>query len=75
MPSDAELIDPSYAKLFGRNSVPDPDPAKYPPVAEIRATFDRVHARALEEVSRYNEQALAAPPNRRTGSSRPSWAP
>ena len=63
VPSDAELIDPSYTALFGRGSAPDPDAAKYPPLSEIRATFDRVHAQALEEVLRYNEQALAAPPH------------
>jgi hypothetical protein len=62
VPSDAELIDISYAPLFGRGSVPNPDAAQYPPLSEIRATFDRVHAQALEEVARYNDQALAAPP-------------
>jgi len=61
VPSDAELIDPSYPDLFGRGSVPDPDATRYPPMSEIRATFDRVHARALEEVSRYTDEALEAP--------------
>ncbi len=61
VPSDAELIPSAYAKLFGRSSVPDPDPAIYPPVDEIRARFNAVHARALEEIGRYTEEALAAP--------------
>ena len=62
VPSDGELIVLAYVTLFGRGSVPVPDPANYPPLTEIRATYDRVFAQAVEEVSRYSEQALNVPP-------------
>src|SRR5947208_5071025 len=39
-PDDEALIPTAFLKAFARESVPDPDPAKYPPAA-IRATFDR----------------------------------
>jgi hypothetical protein len=35
-------------RLFGRQSVPDPDPGRHPSPAEIRAVFDGVHPLALQ---------------------------
>jgi DinB superfamily len=41
------VLPADYLKLFGRQSVPDPDPAAHPGPAELRATFDRVHETTL----------------------------
>ncbi len=60
-PSDAELISPKFIELFGRGSTPDPDPSKYPSIAEIRVTVDRVHARVLAEGATYTDEQLAEP--------------
>ena len=52
---DAELLPPVFLTAFGRDSVPDPDPSKYPSPAEIRTVFDRVH----ERVRQIERDALA----------------
>lgn len=41
---------------------PSPDEASYPPLAEITATFDRVHERVLAEGPTYLEPDLDLPP-------------
>src|SRR5688500_8666381 len=48
-PEDEGLFSKEFVSLFGANSVPDSDPAKYPNPEEIRAVMERVHGRALEE--------------------------
>jgi hypothetical protein len=60
-PHDADLISAEFLRLFGRDSVPDPDPAKYPTPAEIRAVFDRVHGQALRELRGLDEGELDRP--------------
>jgi uncharacterized damage-inducible protein DinB len=47
-----------FFRLFGANSAPDPDAAKYPAHSEIRATFERVHEHVLEELRGLNEAEL-----------------
>jgi hypothetical protein len=47
--------------VFGRGSVPDPDPAKYPGQAEIRDVFDRVHEQVLRELRGLGESELVKP--------------
>jgi hypothetical protein len=42
------LVPTDYLKLFGRGSVPDPDPGRYPAPADIRRVFDRVQEAALQ---------------------------
>jgi uncharacterized damage-inducible protein DinB len=42
-------------------SVPDPDPAKYPSPADLRAVFDRVHEQVLREVRGLDEGELDQP--------------
>jgi hypothetical protein len=42
------VLPADYLKLFGRESVPDPDPANHLSPAEIRGVFDRVHPIALQ---------------------------
>ena len=60
-PHDDALFSEGFVRLFGANSVPDPDPAKYPVQTEIRATFDRVHAQALRELAGLDEAELDQP--------------
>src|SRR5207302_5906084 len=60
-PEDARLIAPDFIRLFRRESSPDPDPAKCPSAAEIRAVFDRVHVQTLRELNELDEAALEKP--------------
>ena len=60
-PDDALLISEHFLHLFGRNSVPDVDATKYPPAAEIRAVFDRVHRQLLQELPSISEADLDSP--------------
>jgi hypothetical protein len=64
---DANLIPESFLKTFGRESVADPDPAKYPSADEIRAVFDRVHERVMAELPAVADADLDnAPPKPHT---------
>jgi hypothetical protein len=63
-PEDAALIAEDFLRLFGRESVPDSDPARYPGAAAIRAVFDRVHERVLLEVPGLPEEDLDRPPHK-----------
>lgn len=60
-PQDGDLISEKHRDLFGIESVPDPDPKKYPSQAEIRAVLERVHERALQELHGMNEAELDQP--------------
>ena len=60
-PQDANLISEDFLCLFGRDSVPDPDPKKYPNETEIRAVFDRVHEQVLRELRNLEESELDQP--------------
>jgi hypothetical protein len=60
-PQDSHLISEAHRGLFGYESVPDPDPAKYPSPADLRAVFDRVHEQALREVRGLDESELDQP--------------
>ena len=60
-PQDADLISEGFLRLFGRDSMPDPDPAKYPGQAQIRAVFERVHGQALRELRGLDEGELDRP--------------
>jgi hypothetical protein len=51
----------SYMKLFGAGSTPGPA-SDCPPVAEIRAALDRVHARVMGELSAYPDADLDLEP-------------
>jgi hypothetical protein len=61
-PDDARLISADFLALFRRGSVPDPNPARYPPPSEIRAAFDAVHQQALEELKAFPDERLDEPP-------------
>jgi hypothetical protein len=58
---DAELIPEAFPRLFGRESVPDPDPSHAPTPTELRAVFDRVHRQALAELARLSDEDLDVP--------------
>jgi hypothetical protein len=60
-PEDEALISDHFLALFGRDSVPDADPGRYPPPAGIRAVFDGVHRRLLEEARGLSEEDLDTP--------------
>jgi hypothetical protein len=58
---DAELIPERFQRLFGRQSVPDPDPSHAPAPAELRGVFDRVHRQALAELANFSDADLDIP--------------
>src|SRR5262245_46426982 len=60
-PGDLALIPDTFLAAFGRVSNPDPDPAAYPPLEEIRATYERIHARIQEEVPGVPDDLLDRP--------------
>ena len=60
-PEDEQLISTAFLKSFGRESVPNPDPAAYPPPAEIRATFDRLHRTVLADLADFPDADLDSP--------------
>ncbi len=61
-PEDESLICPVFIRMFGRDSVADPDPSKYQPMAEIRASFDRIHERLLANLPLVPDSSLELPP-------------
>jgi hypothetical protein len=60
-PQDDGLLPSEFARLFGIESVPDPDPGKYPSQADVRAVFDRVHEQTLRELRGLDESELDQP--------------
>jgi hypothetical protein len=60
-PQDEALFPQEFIQLFGANSTPNPDPAAYPALADVRAVFDRVHAHVLRELAGLNEAELDQP--------------
>lgn len=60
-PIDLELMSSKFRKMFGRGSVPVADATQYPSAAEIRATFERVHAQSLLEIPAISPEQLAEP--------------
>ncbi len=59
---DEALISASFLKLFGKESIPDPNPGVYPQPAEIRTVFDRVHEQTLAELPQLSVDELELPP-------------
>ncbi len=58
---DDELVSQEFVRLFGAQSAPDSDPAKYPTPVVIRDVFDRVHEQVLRELPSLNELELDEP--------------
>ncbi len=59
LPEDETLIPKAFLKRFVKGSQPASDPSSYPSPGEILATFDRVHARLIEELPGYRDADLA----------------
>ena len=59
--ADLSLMTSSFRKLFSRGSAPQADETKYPPIAEILATLDRIHAQVLLEAPGFTPTQLAEP--------------
>lgn len=57
-PEDEALLSADFLARFGRDSVPDPDPARNPTPAELRAMLTRVHERVLSELRDLPEEEL-----------------
>jgi hypothetical protein len=60
-PLDDDLISEAHRGLFGYESVPDPDPARYPSPAGLRAVLDRVHEQVLRELRDLDEGEMGQP--------------
>lgn len=60
-PADEALISDNFLALFARDSVPDADPGKYPPVEEIQSVFRNVHEQVMRELSDFPEADLDSP--------------
>jgi hypothetical protein len=60
-PHDDGLFSPEFLRLFGPESVPVADTERYFSAAEIRAVLDRVHEKALRELSGLDEGELDQP--------------
>lgn len=58
---DMELMSSSFRKKFSKGTTPDPDPAKNPPPAEIRAVFDKVYEQTLLELPAVPSEVLQEP--------------
>ncbi len=50
-----------FRERFGIGSSPVSDAAAHPPVAELRAVFDRIHTEAVAAVSAMSEEDLSGP--------------
>jgi hypothetical protein len=61
-PEDAELIRPDVMALFDRESVPDPNPSRYPTPTELRNVLDRMHERVLADLADWPDADLDSPP-------------
>ena len=57
-PEDERLIAKDFFRSFQKGTKPDPDPANYPEIAEIRATLARVHEASISELSGYSDEDL-----------------
>ena len=59
--ADESLISETFIEAFKPGSIPNVDPAKNPPLAQIQQVFAAVHTRALEEVAGLDERQLTGP--------------
>jgi uncharacterized damage-inducible protein DinB len=59
---DEALLPQRILALFRGATTPDPNPAKYPSPAELRALFDRVRERMLSEVRTLPDAEWNKPP-------------
>jgi hypothetical protein len=60
-PQDDGLFSPDFLSLFGANSVPDANSARYPSPGEVRAVLDSVHKKVLKELPGMSDAELDQP--------------
>jgi len=60
-PGDEVLISELFLLQFGRDSVPETDPAQHPDLGEIRHSFEAVHRQVLHEAPTLPEAEFAQP--------------
>ena len=60
-PGDSEFISDEYLSLFGKGSVPEPDPGRYPDPEELRRVLNRVHEHTLSELADLPDTILDEP--------------
>lgn len=58
LPEDSELMSSRFFKFFKKTSVPKPDSADNPPLAEILDVMDAVYQQLLKEIDQYTEEQL-----------------
>jgi hypothetical protein len=58
---DAALMPDEFLKQFGKGSVPDADPGKYPSPEEILGVFGRVHKQVIKELKELPDAVLDEP--------------
>ena len=56
-----KYVSDAFRATFGKGSTPVEVHSKYPPLAEIRDTFDRIHSQTLELIRGMAETDLDAP--------------
>ena len=59
--TDMQLMPSSFRKQFSKGTRPEPDPAKNPTPADLRATLARVHQQVLAEAPSFTAERLAEP--------------
>jgi hypothetical protein len=60
-PADDALISPDFLKLFGKGSIPTPDPSLYPSPDSLLATLANVHEASLAQLNSMSDQDLDQP--------------
>ena len=60
-PEDTNFLPPEYVLLFGRLSVAEPAPDKYPPPTALRAVLGRVFDQVRSELPTLNDASLDDP--------------
>lgn len=57
-PDDEELISKAFLRYFLKGTQPKADASQYPPMADIRATFDAVHEQVMQTLAEYPPEEL-----------------
>lgn len=63
-PGDDDLISARILEIYGKDSIPDPDPAANASVEEIRAAYDAVHLAVIGEIGAMEDSILDEPSSR-----------
>lgn len=61
LPEDSDLMSGSFRKTFAKGTTPSPNCSDYPAIAEIRATFDRMHEQTGREICMMQDSSLDDP--------------